>query len=106
MVVSRLIRQLEKDVKDVVRKYCSERFDVMLYGAYHIDPRYLVVLISVETDNMKNSLSESRNMEVEIRRCFVLRSYPSDAIDQVILWIESQETVDRDSKGDWWLHMK
>lgn len=106
MVANKLIKELKKDVKDVVRKYCSEKFDVMLYGAYHIDPKHLVVLITVNTDNMKKSLSENDNMGKEIRTCFVLRAYPSDAIDKVIIWIESQETVDRESNGDWWLHMK
>jgi len=104
MNLNSIIRKVKKETKVIVSQRCSEMFDVICYGSVHIDAGLLVILIAVRTDEIKSRLALDSEMNSLIRESLVRNGYPASAIDNVIIWVESQETVDRESHGDWHIH--
>lgn len=76
------------------------------YGATHIDPKYLVVLLMLETDRERNAITADRDFRERFRQALVDADYPRMARDQVQFVAESQETVDRDFGGNWFHALK
>jgi hypothetical protein len=100
------IQNIKKDFEIIVSKACSEKFSVLHYGEYKINPKHLVFWITVATDNMKSKLSNDTTLNNELRSVLIQYDYPEEAINDVHIGFESQETVDRESNGDWYLHFK
>lgn len=100
------IQNIKKDFEVIVSKACSEKFSVLHYGEYKINPKHLVFWIAVATDNTKSKLIDNKVLNDELRNVLVQNHYPEEAIDDVYIGFESQETVDRESNGDWYLHFK
>ena len=100
------IKTIEKEIKKIVSIVCNEKLSLQWYGAYEIDPKHLVFWVCVDTDKMKSQLETNENLNNQLRDLLVKYEYPKDAISSVHIGFESQETVDRDSKGDWYLHFK
>lgn len=76
------------------------------FGAYYIDPRHLVFVVGVPTD--KDRLSLKSNISFSASMIDLLNTYnwPKEARTDVVFDVESQETVDRESRGNWWHHYK
>jgi hypothetical protein len=104
--LKRKIRVIEKEIKKLVSIVCNENFSVLQYGAYEINPKHLVFWICVDTDKMKEKLMDNESLKNKLNELLVIHKYPKDAINYVFIGFESQETVDRESKGDWFLHFK
>jgi len=100
------IKHIEIDIKEIVSTFCIEKFSVLYYGSYEIDPKNLVFWVCIETDKMKTHLENNKDLNNKLRNSLVKNEYPSEAINNVYIGFESQETVDRESKGDWYLHFK
>jgi hypothetical protein len=100
------IQNIKKDFEIIVLKFCSEKFSVLHYGEYRINPKHLVFWITVETDKMKSKLIENKVLNNELRNVLVQNHYPEEALYDIHIGFESQETVDRESNGDWYLHFK
>lgn len=79
---------------------------VWSFGAYYIDPKYLVFVVGVTTDEAKETLKQSDNFNASMRALLGTFNWPKQARENVVFSIESQETVDRDSNGNWWYHYK
>jgi hypothetical protein len=79
--IKRKIYDIQNDIINIVKPSCPEKFDVIWYGAYQIDPKNLVYWICVESDEIKDQLAK-------------------------YIGFESQETVDRESNGSWYAHFK
>jgi hypothetical protein len=94
------------DIKTIVKSICEEKFWIDWFGAYDIDPKYLVVWICVESDKTKLNLESNVELVNKLREILVKYNYPKEAIPFVHIGFESQETVDRDSNGDWHKHFK
>lgn len=71
------------------------------FGATYIHPRHLVICIAVRTDAEAQQLESDQLLEPLIRHWLSKEDYPDDGIRSVKIRIDSQETVDRDWKGNW-----
>ena len=76
------------------------------YGAYKIDPKNLVFWICVQSDEEKLRLQSDLNLMKTLRQVLSQFDYPANAADKVHIDFESQETVDRESNGNWFIHFK
>lgn len=100
------IQTIEKEMKQLLSTKLNEKFSIFHYGAYEIDPKHLVFWICVDTDEIKQKLEENKELNSQLRNILIKNKYPKAAIPNVHIGFESQETVGRESKGDWWLHFK
>lgn len=76
------------------------------YGAYHIDPKYLVIWVCVKTDKEKIALSSDAGLLMRLRMVLDDVEYPKAARKSVHIGFESSETVNRESEGNWYQHFK
>jgi hypothetical protein len=104
--LKRKIKTIEQEIKKTVSMSFSGKFSILRYGAYDIDPKHLVFWICVDTDEIKDKLENDKDLNNELRNIFVKNEYPKDSINNVHIGFESQETVDRESNGDWYMHFK
>ncbi|TSJ44119.1 hypothetical protein FO440_08070 [Mucilaginibacter corticis] len=100
------ISLIKQDLKKIVSNVCDEPIVVLSYGVYDIKPEHLIIWITVESDKMKKWLKSNNALNVDIRKLLDIYDYPQEARDKVIIDFESQQTVDRESEGDWHLHFK
>ena len=104
--IKKAISKSKRDIKQLIHRYCDEKFWIDSYGAVDIDPKHLVIWICVQSDRMKDRLAVEPDLPNEIRSILIKNNYPHQSVDEVYIGIESQETVDRESDGDWYLHFK
>lgn len=79
---------------------------VWSFGAYDIDPKHLVFVVGVPTDKQKNNLKADNLFCDNIKFLLEKYNYPITARKHIVFDIESQETVDRETNGNWWYHYK
>lgn len=70
-------------------------------GAIGIDPKHLSIWIAVDKDWERDELLQDSNFEAACREVLLRCGYPSGAVLFVGIAVESQQTVDRDSGGNW-----
>jgi hypothetical protein len=104
--LKRKVLEIKDDIIKTVKPHCSEKFFIFHYGAYDIDPDNLVYWICVKSDKMKTALINDTYLNQSLRRILINNNYPKDSIPTVHIGFESQETVDRESKGHWFYHFK
>jgi hypothetical protein len=104
--IKRKIYDIQNDIINIVKPSCPEKFDVIWYGAYQIDPKNLVYWICVESDEIKDQLAKNISLNEELRSLLIKNNYPEQARRHVYIGFESQETVDRESNGSWYVHFK
>ena len=104
--LNRKIRKIERAIKDSVARLATEPFRVAHYGATDIDPRHLVYWICVQRDAERDRLASDSALNAQLRSLLVTFDYPASAREHVHIGFESQETVDRESDGNWWQHWK
>ena len=76
------------------------------FGAYEIDPKHLVFVVGVPTDNDRNTLKNDEEFTAALPNLLERYNWPMKARPGVIFDIESQETVDRENDGNWFYHYK
>ena len=79
---------------------------VISFGATDIDPQYLAIWIKTRTDERRDQLARNPILIEQIREALLKVGYPPVAVPKVLINFESQETVDRDYKGQWFLRFK
>lgn len=104
--LKRKVILIKKDIKAIIKPLCKERFWVDIYGAYDINPNNLVIWVCVETDEVKSKLSSNVEVINQLRQVLIDREYPVDSRQFIHIGFESQETVDRESDGNWFHHFK
>ncbi len=104
--LKRKILDIKDEIERLVAPCCSERFWVTWYGAVEIAPRYLVIWVCVESDEMKLRLAADKALMGSLRNTLEANGYPAGSRDYVSIGFESQETVDRESCGNWFFHFK
>lgn len=100
------IQNIKASIQQLIPLFCSEKFDITWYGAYDIDPKYLVYWICVQTDQTKHEMQNNIQLNKELRQLLEEYEYPIEAQKFVSIGFESQETVNRESNGNWWYHFK
>ncbi|GAA0875181.1 hypothetical protein GCM10009118_15900 [Wandonia haliotis] len=100
------ILRIKVGIYSLVEPICKEKFWIHWYGAYNLDPKNVVFWICVKTDREKEKLELDLDLMEKIRFLLVKYNYPEEARKYVYIGFESQETVNRESNGDWYLHFK
>ena len=104
--LEKVVEAIEHDIVAAVRQVAREAVSIVHYGAFDIHPRYLVYWICVKSDDEKRRLEADDALSEKLRHILVRHNYPSEGRDAVHIGVESQETIDRESGGNWWAHWK
>jgi hypothetical protein len=100
------IIKIKKDIELTIPEFFNGSFSVVFYGSYEINPKYLVFWICVNTDYEKEQLKNNSKLNQNLRKILIDNNYPIEAVDDVFIGFESEETVLRESDGDWHIHFK
>ena len=104
-ILQHIATAIETDVKDILAEK-SIKHTVFSFGAHHINPRHFVIIVGVETDAQKLSLTQDELFIHSLKDLLFKHKWPEEARKHVIFDIESEETVSRESNGNWWYHFK
>jgi hypothetical protein len=99
------IWRIETNLKSLL-KDLGIKPQVWSFGAYDIDPKYLVFVVGVTTDSEKIKLKTDLDFNEKMKDLLIKYNWPNIARESVIFDIESQETVSRETDGHWWHHYK
>lgn len=104
--IEALTLRIEKAIESLTASETKEKFWVTHYGANDIHPKHLVYWICVQSDAEKERLQTDSDLYRRLRRLLVEHDYPISGRSEVHIGFESQETVDRESGGNWYHHWK
>ena len=104
--IARVTDRIERALKEMMSHHTTEKFFVTHYGANDIHPRHLAYWIVVVSDREKHRLEHDAALLVALRGLLVTHNYPAEGREGVHIGFESQETVDRESNGNFWEHWK
>jgi len=100
------IWRIEAALRRLLKKADIISPHVWSFGAYYIDPKYLVFVVGVQTDIEKEKLQLDLDFNNKIRELLKKFNWPEEARKHVVFDIESQENVNRENDGNWWYHYK
>jgi hypothetical protein len=104
--IAEVTARIEQAISEEIGHYTAEKFWVTHYGAVNIDPRHLVYWIVVRSDHEKRRLEADAALMAALRAFLERYEYPVAGRDGVHIGFESQETVDRESGGNFYHHWK
>ena len=104
--ISEVAKRIEDALSAVIKKVAKEKHWITHYGANHIHPKHLVYWICVQSDTEKKRLEADLDLNRSLRNILTEYDYPVEGRDLVYIGFEPQETVDRESDGNWWHHWK
>lgn len=74
--------------------------EMFWYGAVDIDPKHCVIWACVKTDSEKQLIKADTTFLELCKDILFDMGYPQETRPYVLVGCESQETVDRESKGN------
>ena len=101
-----VVREIKKGISSIVKKYAMEDFWIDQKGVYDVNPKYLSFCVCVKSDREKERLKNNQLLGAEINQLLVESPYPKDYVNSIEISFESQETVDRESGGNWHNHFQ
>lgn len=104
--LEKIIRRAELAIRDHFSSASLGKFWVTHYGATDINPKHLVIWLCVSTDALKAHLLASNEYRSVARQSLLTAGYPAEVCGQIHVGVESEETVNRESGGNWWHHWK
>ena len=104
--VAEITNRVREMISDAVAPEVTEKYEIIYYGANYVHPGFLAFWICVQSDRERDRLRSNRGLMNRLRQTFVDADYPEDGRDDVDIGFESQETVNRESGGDWYKHFK
>ena len=99
------ICRIESAIKSLIKTENSKPI-VWSFGSYTIDPKYLTFVVGISTDEKRNQLRNNTEFNKSLKLLLAKFNWPKKARNYVTFDIESQETVDRETNGNWWYHYK
>ena len=99
------IFRITSNAKSLVRA-CGVPCSIFWFGAYYISAKYLVIVLKVPSDQERNLLRADAELTRKLRGLLVKYEWPFPESESVAFDIESQETVDRQTNGNWFYHYK
>ena len=99
------VQAIESDMRAMMAAR-SLRPSVWSWGAYGIDPKNIAFFMAVDTDQQKRALLDNPAVEAEFRALLARHDWPEQARQGVLFSVESEETVQRESGGSWYHHLK
>ena len=106
MYIKKITNRAEAMISKIVAAEVIEKHWVTHYGANGIHPRHLVFWVCVQSDKERDRLQSDNALMGRLKQTLVDVNYPEEGRDYVHLGFESQETVDRESNGNWYHHWK
>ncbi|MBU0505818.1 hypothetical protein KJ708_07500 [bacterium] len=103
--LKKIINNIEKDMLHELEN-ANINCRIMQYGSFDIDPKNLVFWVCVNTDEERGELRKDKKLLESLRETLTKNEYPADARSHVSIGFESQETVDRESNGNWWEYFR
>jgi cadmium resistance protein CadD (predicted permease) len=97
-----IIKEAEREMAVLARQHFPDAW-VFSLGA---GPLYLAIWVATKTDAERDALRANKQLRREFRSALRTVGYPRAAISSVGFSFESQETVDRDHRGNWYLALK
>jgi hypothetical protein len=104
--IEKVTALIELAISDEMAKHTNEKFWVTHYGANHIHPKHLVYWIVVHSDLEKGRLEADTALMQVLRSLLEKYDYPIQGRNGVHIGFESQETVNRESGGNFYYHWK
>ena len=104
--IEQLTIRIERAIKEEVARHTREKMWVTHYGANDIHPKHLVYWIVVNSDKEKHRLEQDAALMTTLRGLLDHYEYPAEGRSGVHIGFESQETVSRESSGNFWYHWK
>lgn len=104
--IKRKVLDIKSDIMKTIRQYCIEGYYIWYYGNFEMNPGDLVFWICVQSDGMKRRLETNSTLRSELEEILIRNNYPKSARATVHIGVESKETVDRVSNGNWFYHCR
>jgi hypothetical protein len=104
-VLERKVATIKSDIERLL-SVRGIKAGVWSFGAFDIHPKHIVFVVGVSTDAEKNALKHDEEFLDKLTKLLVKHDWPEHARSSVLFDVESQETVDRETKGHWWYHYK
>jgi hypothetical protein len=104
--IAEVTARIEEAIQETVLSCSKEKFWVTHYGANEIHPKHLVYWIVVQSDREKERLQQDAVLMASLRALLDRHDYPAEGRTGVTIGFESQETVDRESAGNFYHHWK
>lgn len=104
--IDRVTHRIEAAMKVLLASRVRERVWVWHFGASDIDPRHLVFVICVQSDAEKARVAADADLRQRLRSLLDEYDYPRRGRAGVLFSVESQQSVERESGGNWWYHFK
>lgn len=106
MDIKKITEKAQSLISQIIKDEVQEKHWVTHYGANDIHPKHLVYWICVQSDKERDRLTSDKQLTKRLRDTLNVVNYPEEGREFVFIGFESQETVDRESNGNWWHHWK
>lgn len=103
--LAQAIARAEREIVTIARKR-EPSASAFHFGAVDIDPKHLAYWITTATDAERDRLAADVELHAAFRRAVAEAGYPAEAVAEVGLAFQSEETVQRDYGGNWYYAVK
>lgn len=102
------LRKIRKKILKTVKSYTGEKISLFDYGNVSPDltSRKHVFCIIVSTDDEKHFLKKNKNLNNMLNHLLCETNAENSGKHKIDFLFESQETIDRESNGNWFEHFK
>lgn len=90
------------EMNEIVSEFCLDDFKIKYDGSYEINPSSLIIWVQVVNDSTKNKLILDKKLITEMRKVLIKNAFPIDDLGKINIFIESEETVNREAGGSWY----
>jgi len=95
--------KVKKALGNLQKYLCNEYFECLVEDANSVvfKPSNLYAYVKTKTDIQKEKLISSKEVQSKFRECLSQAGIPKDVALHLSLYIESEETVEREWAGNW-----